>query len=161
MHKVFRHLLPCLFDEQWITRDISFPVRQQAVLQYDYFSSRSAAWSEFIIWSPAKSVQCVGRTWIVASCKLAVPILVYIRWRPPWRHRLVSRHGAFLFLGIIQYWKRFLIITMTKVLGFFAVFGVGKCFLQWISNEKVLKAWAKNRGNKTRFARRRVYTASA
>ena len=42
--------------------------------------------------------QCVDRAWNVVSCKLTVPILLYllyVQWCLPWHHTVVWCHSAF------------------------------------------------------------------
>ena len=40
------------------------------------------------------------RAWVIASCKLAAPMFVYIRWCLPWRHTVIfTSRRIFLFLG--------------------------------------------------------------
>ena len=66
--------------------------------------ARRAERSEFIISSRAKRALSA---WTACGSKRAAnsqlsSLLVYIRWCPPWRHTVVWRHGAFLFLGNIR-----------------------------------------------------------
>ena len=66
--------------------------------------SRSAERSEFII---SSRVTRARSTWTACGSKRGAnsqlsSLLVYIRWCPPWRHTVVWRHGAFLFLGNIR-----------------------------------------------------------
>ena len=71
--------------------------------------------------------------WILASWKLAAPIPVYISNG----HTVTWCHSAFL--GSKQHSTESDFPSMTTVLGCVAVvLGVGKCFLQWISNAKLL-----------------------
>ena len=74
-------------------------------LNFDSFlAKRRAKWVYNLFVREARS-QCVNRAWVLASCKLAALIftlLVYIRWFPQWRHTVVWRYGALLFLGNIR-----------------------------------------------------------
>ena len=68
-----------------------------------FLAKRRTKWVYNLIAHEARA-QCVNRVWVLASCKLAALTFtcISIRWWPTWRHTVVWRHGAFLFLGNIR-----------------------------------------------------------